>query len=225
LDVTASNTATSTAVTTGTTAGTSQNTELVIAAVATPSNPSITTHLGWVKHTTVSQSTNITIADAGLIQQVTTTQSGTFTLGTAQAWASAVATFKVSVAGNAQAQRTWRIPSYYRTADAVNAVVNWQNPLLATGGINVRLSAQVACSAAGNTDDPIFNTSTDVNAAVSGSSTGVLVDTPISALTTTGCTPSSLMHFKILRLRYDPNDTYEGYVYVNGASLEYGSSN
>lgn len=225
LDVSASNTATSTAVTTGTTAGTAQNTELVLAAVATPSNPSITSQSGWVKHTTVSQSTNITIADAGKIQQATSTQAGAFTLGTAQAWASAIVTFKVSVASDAQAQRTWRIPSVYRSADTVNSNITWQNPLLPTGTVNVQLGAAVACSGAGMSDDPAFNADTSVTALVSASATNILVDTPLTPIVTTGCDPSDLMHLRIKRLRYNANDTYEGYVYMNGASLEYGSSN
>jgi hypothetical protein len=225
VDVTASNSANSTAVTTGTTAGTAQNTELVIAAVATPSNPSIVSQAGWVKHTTVSQSTNITIADAGKIQQATSTQSGAFTLGTAQAWASAIATFKVSVASDVQAQRTWRIPSVYRAADIVNSSISWQNPLSPTGTVNVQLGAAVACSAAGASDDPAFNADTAATALVSASATNILVDTPLTPLTTTGCAASNLMHLKIKRLRYNANDTYEGFVYVNGASLEYGSSN
>jgi hypothetical protein len=94
LDVTASNTGTGTAVTSGTTAGTAQNTELVLVAVASPSNPSVTGASGFVKHTTVSQSTNVTVASEGLVQQATATQSGNFTLGSSQAWASAVVTFK-----------------------------------------------------------------------------------------------------------------------------------
>jgi hypothetical protein len=225
LDVTASNTATSTAVTTGTTVGTAQNTELVIAAVATPSNPTITSQAGWVKHTTVSQSTNITIADAGKIQQATSTQAGAFTLSSSLAWASAIVTFKVSVASDAQAQRTWRIPSVYRAADTVNSNISWQNPLLATGTVNVQLGAAVACSAAGSSDDPAFNADTTATALVSASATNILVDTPLTPLTTTGCAASNLMHLKIKRLRYNANDTYEGFVYMNGASLEYGSSN
>lgn len=225
LDVTASNTATSTAVTTGTTAGTAQNTELVIAAVASPSNPTVTAASGWVKHTTVSQSTNVTIADAGKIQQATAAQSGAFTLSSSLAWASAIATFKVSVASDAQAQRTWRIPSYYRSTDAVNSVINWQNQLQATGTINTQLGAAVVCTAAGTSDDPAFNADTSATALVSASATNIVTETPLNALTTTGCTASSLMHLRIKRLRYNANDTYEGYVYVNGASLEYGSSN
>jgi hypothetical protein len=225
LDVTASNTATSTAVTTGTTAGTAQNTELVIAAVASPSNPTVTAASGWVKHSTVSQATNITIADAGKIAQATGTQSGAFTLGSSQAWASAIVTFKVSVGSDIVAMRTWRIPSQYRAADAVNSFIDWQNQLQATGTINTQLGAAVVCTAPGNSDDPVFNADTSATTLISASAANIVTETSLPALTTTGCTASGLMHYRIKRLRYNANDTYEGYVYVNGASLEYGSSN
>jgi hypothetical protein len=222
LDVTASNTGTSTAVTSGTTAGTAQNTELVLVAVASPSNPSVAGASGFVKHTTVSQSTNVTVASEGLVQQATATQSGTFTLGSSQAWAAAVVTFKANVVGSITAQRQFRLPSTFLGTMPVNADILWQAPLQPIGTVNVKLGAQVGCTVPGNTDDPSFNTISSASALVNATSANILTDTAFTGLTTTGCAGGNLLHFQIVRQRYDPADTYEGYVYVNGGNLQFG---
>jgi hypothetical protein len=224
LDVTATNTGTGTAVTSGTTAGTAQNTELVLAAVASPSNPSISGANGFVKHSTVAQSTNVSVSSEGLVQQATATQSGNFTLGSSQAWASAVVTFKANVVGSIVAQRQFRLPSTFLSTIPMNADIVWQAPLVPTGTVTVKLGAQVGCTAAGNTDDPTFNASVTATPTVSATSANILADTALNALTVTGCAAGNLLHYQIVRQRYDPSDTYEGYVYVNGAGLVFGTN-
>jgi len=222
LDRTANNNGTGTAVTTGTTLGTSNNVELVLAAVASPSNPTITAQNGWVQHTTVSQSTNITVNSEGLIQQAVATQQGAFTLSTSQAWAAAIATFKLTVAGAVVAQRQLGLPSYFRAASPINSIIKWQSPQAPTGTANVALGAAIVCTADGNTDDPVFNTATTATPAVNATAANVLTTTTISNLASTGCAAGSHLHYQIERLRYNASDTYEGWVYVNGAALQFG---
>lgn len=219
LDVTATNSGTSTSPTTGTTAGTAQATELVIAAVASPSNPAVTFASGWVGHSTVSQSTNITVSSEGLIQQALATESGSFTLNSSLAWASAVVTFKANVGATTSAQRQILLPSTYVSSLAINAPIKWQAPLLPTGTVNTKLGAALACVADGSTDDPSFNAATTATVAVPNSTANTLTTTNLNGLTATGCVASSILHFQIQRLRYDPSDTYEGYIYVDGAGL------
>lgn len=222
LDVTATNTGTGTAVTTGTTAGTAQNTELVLSFVGSPSNPSVGFQNGTTGHSTVSQSTNVTASSQGLIQQATSTQAGSFTLGSSQAWASAIVTFKANVASSVSAQRQFVLPPNYVSSIAMNAPLKWQSSLVPTGTIQVKLGAQVVCTQDGSTDDPAFLAATTATPSVPSSTGNVVTTTTLNALTTTGCAPSNLMHFQVQRLRYDPLDTYEGYVYLAGAGLQFG---
>ena len=224
LDVTASNSsASSTAVTSGTTAGTAQATELVLAAVGTVGNASIVGQNGFVKHLTVSQSTNVSIASEGAIQQTTATQSGSFTLGAAELWASVIATFKANVAATITAQRGFVLPGFFSTSTTpVGSSIKWQNPLAATGTINVQLGAAVVCTQDGSTDDPVFNTAATASALVSATGPNIITNTPLTPLVSTGCVSGNAMHFQIQRLRYNIADSYEGYVYVNGGALSFG---
>jgi hypothetical protein len=224
LDVTASANGTGTAVTTGTTAGTAQNTELILAAFGASGNPTATPGNGTVAHSTVSQSTNVTVGSSGMIQQATSTQAGTFTLSASSTWAGVIVAFKAQVASSIVAQRQFRLPSTYLSAIPMNADIVWQAPAAPTGTVNVKLGAQVACTAPGSTDDPTFNTVASATALVNATSANVITDTPLNAITTTGCAAGNFLHYQVLRQRYDAADTYEGYVYVNGAGLVFGTN-
>lgn len=228
LDRTATNTGSGTAVSTGGTANVSQNTELVIAALASPSNPTVTPAStgaggggGWVGHSTVSQSTNVTTFGEGTVLQTGGSITGTATLSTSQNWAAAVATFKANVQGSSSAQRQIALPQFYDNTRAVNSAIKWQTPQKPTGTVNVALAAAIVCTADGSTDDPAFNTATTATPAVS--QTGpVITTTSLSSLSQSGCSPSNLLHYQIQRLRYNSQDTFEGWVYVDGASLQFG---
>jgi hypothetical protein len=222
LDKTANNSGTGTAVTSGTTTGTAQAVELVLAAVASPSNPSVAAQAGFVQHTVVSQSTNVTVDSEGLIQQAIAAQSGAFTLGSSQAWAAAVATFKVNVGAASVGQRSFSLPAYFDATRPVNGAIKWQAPQLPTGAVTVKLGGAISCTPDGNTDDPVFNTAVTPTSTVNASSASVLTTTPLTALTSTGCAASGMLHYQIERLRYDLADTYEGWVFVDGASLQFG---
>lgn len=223
LDVTASGTGSSTAVSTGTTAGTFQNTELVLAAVASPSNPSVTATSGFTGHQTVAQSTNVTIFSEGKIQQASGTQTAAITLSTSQAYAAAIVTFKANVASTTSAQRQIALPAYFLNTAPVNSAIKWQTYTAPTGVVNTVLGAAIVCTADGSTDDPPFNA--PVFSTVPVSQTGpVIITTPLVNLPSTGCSPSNLLHYQIQRARYNASDSYEGFVLVDGASLQLGVS-
>jgi hypothetical protein len=88
--------------------------------------------------------------------------------------------------------------------------------------VNVRLGAAVVCTADGNTDDPAFNAPLYATTAVNASSTGVVTQTAPGNLTLTGCAAGNIEHLQVIRNRYDSNDTYPGYVYLNGLGLQLG---
>lgn len=222
LDVTATNSGSGTAVTTGTTAGTAQNTELVVSFVGSASNPSVTFNSGNVGHTTVSQSTNVTGSSQGRIQQATSTQSEAFTLGAANTWLSSIVTFKANVGNLTAGQRAFQLPPTYLSTIAQTPFLKWQAPLLPTGTVNVRLGAAVVCTADGSTDDAVFNAPSYATTAVNASSTGVVTQTAPGNLTLTGCAAGNTEHLQVIRNRYDSNDTYEGFVYLNGLGLQLG---
>lgn len=224
LDKTASNgNAGSTTVTTGTTVGTSQATELVLAAVGTTGAAAITGQNGWTKHAFAAQSTNVSVVSQGTIQQTTTTQASVFTIASSELWASVIATFKANVAGNISAQRQWFTPSFFTTAfRPVEAAWLWQAPLAAVGTVNVSLGAQIVCTAPGSTDDPSYLTATTAIAPVSATGANIMTYTPLTPLTSTGCSALNALHLQIFRQRYNVNDTFEGPVLLNGAPLFYG---
>ena len=227
LDITSSNTGSGNIATTGTTAGTGQNTELVLAAVASPTATSIGGQPGYVLHAVTSSASNITVSSEGLVQQQASIQSGKFFLGSIQNWASVLATFKINVAGNVQAQRSITLPQYFLPNVPVNVFWKWQAPIfpVANGSIpDIALSAAIVCSADGSTDDPAFNSSVIATTAVPGSSANTLATTPLLALPSTGCAPGNVMHLQIQRLRYNLADQFEGFVNVNGVSLQFGIS-
>lgn len=222
LDKTSTSSGTGTAVSTGTTAGTAQNVELVIASMVAATNPTVVAQNGWTAHGTVLQGTNVTLASEALIQQATATQSATFSLSSSQVWGAVIATFKANVAATAHAQRTWRLPKDFRTTPTVNLPVDWQTPAPPTGTVNVVLGGAVICTSIGGTDDPVFPAATTATVAVNTTAANIINDTPLNALTSTGCAATNLMHVDLQRQRYNASDTYEGFVYVNGAGLEYG---
>lgn len=223
LDQTASNSGTGTAVTTTSTAGTAQATELILAAVASPSNPTVTPSSGMTGHSTVQQSANITVFSEGRIQQVSAPQGESMQLGTSQAWASAIITFKANVAASSTAQRQIALPSTFLSSAPVNSLIKWQTKQTPTGASNVVLGAALVCTADGATDDPAFNAATTATAAVSPTGP-VLVSTPLLNIAAAGCAPSNLLHYQISRARYNAADVFEGFVYIDGASLSFGIS-
>jgi len=220
-DVTASNTGTGVAVGTGSTAGTAQNVELVLAAVGTPFNATITPASGTVQHSISSQGSNISVVSSGRVQQLTAPQSSTFLLGTSAAWASAIVTFKANVGNTISAQRTIGLPSYFISSVPINAAMKWSGSSTPTGVIDTVLGAALVCVADGNTDDVAFLAPT--TATVPVSQTGpVLTTTLLSGLTSTGCGPGQTLHVQAQRLRYNASDTYEGYVDVTGVGVTFG---
>lgn len=223
LDVTATNTGLGAAVTTGTTAGTAQNAELVVSFAGWASNAAVTFNAGNVGHTTVAQSTNVSGSSQGRIQQATSTQSDSFTLGGPGAtWLSSIVTFKANVGNLTAGQRSFQLPPTYLSTISQTPFLKWQAPLLPTGTVNVRLGAAVVCTADGNTDDPAFNAPSYATTAVNASSAGVVTQTAPGNLTLTGCAAGNTEHLQVIRNRYDANDTYEGYVYLNGLGLQLG---
>jgi hypothetical protein len=222
LDVTATNTGSGTAVTTGTTVGTAQNTELILSFVGSASNPTVAFQSGTNGHTTVSQSTNVTGSSEGFISQATGTQAGTFTLGTANTWLSAIVAFKANVVSSTQAQQSLMVPPYYVSGLGINANILWQAPSAPTGTSTAVLGAQLVCSASGGTDDPTFNTATTSAITVPASAANTLGLTTLSNLSATGCSAKNALHFQLLRQRYNASDNYEGYIYVHSASLDVG---
>jgi hypothetical protein len=222
LDVTQSLTGTGTAVSTGGSGGTTVPVELILSFVGSPSNPSVAYQAGHVGHATVSQSTNVTISSQGVIQQATTPQSGTFTLGSSQAWVAALATFKANVLVNPVAQRHLTLPPTFVPSIPVNTLVKWQAPSPPTGVTNVMLATYVVCTADGATDDPAFLVNTPAIVPVNASISNAITTTTLNGMNATGCAPNSLMHLQVQRVRYNVADTYEGYVYVNGVGLQFG---
>lgn len=222
LDVTASNSGATTAVTTGTTAGTAQNTELVLSFAGTPGAPSVTFQNGTTGHLTTSQAANVTGSSEGAIAQASGAQSGSFTLGSAQNWASVVLAFKADVGSTTSAQRHWMFPPSFQPGIAANAPIKWQAPLVPTGPVTVKLGAAMVCSVDGTSDDPTFNATTSSTATVNASGANIVTMTQLNSLDATGCANNTTIHYKIMRLRYDPADTYEGWVYVNGAGMLFG---
>lgn len=222
LDVTASNSGTGTAVTTGATAGTAQNTELVFSAVGSPGAPSVTFQSGTTGHAVVSQAANVTGSSEGVIAQAAGGQSGSFTLGSPQSWAAVVLAFKAEVGGTTTAQRHFMFPPSFQSGIAANAPIKWQAPLVPTGPVTVKLGAALVCSVDGTTDDPAFNATTSSTATVNASGANIVTQTLLNGLDATGCAPNTTIHYKIQRLRYEPADIYEGWVYINGAGLLFG---
>lgn len=227
LDQTASNTATGTSVTTGTTSGTAQSTELILSVVGSPANPSILGQIGWTQHAVTFQSTLLGLSSQGLIQQGTTAQSSTFTLGSSQAWASAIVTFKANVASTIQAQRGIVLPQYFLPQIPINSTMKWQVPRAPLGngtGPTVDLGVALVCTPDGSTDDPAWNTTSNATPIIPSSSNNTLTTTLFSGITSTGCAAGNMLHFQIQRQRYNGADTSESYVYVTGVTLQFGIS-
>lgn len=224
-DQNASNTGSGTSVTTGTTASTAQNTELVFSAAGDLAGPTLVANsVGYADHGVVSNSTTVQVDDAGIIQQAISTQSTGFTLGTAQAWAAAVVTFKATNAGTVTGQRQIGLPAFFLSAQPVNSSIKWQNSEAVIGTSNTVLGAAVACTPDGSTDDPAFNAATTATVPASQTAANIILTTPLNALVSTGCTASGLMHFQVQRLRYNAADIFEGIVYVNGVLPNFGIS-
>ena len=220
-DLTANNSGTGTAVTTGTTASTSQAVELVAAGVMALTNPTVAFENGWNGHSTVAQSTNITLSSEGLIQQAAAAQSGQFTLGSSQTWASLVATIKVNVGAKTQAQRQFALPNYFLASSPVSGAIKWRTVQTPTGTVNTELGAAIVCTADGSTDDPAFNAAVEATAAVN-QTPAVITTTALNSLSDAGCAAGNLLHYQVFRDRYNANDTFEGYIYMLGASLQFG---
>jgi hypothetical protein len=222
-DVTASNTGSGTAVTTGTTAGLAQAVELSLAFGGALTNPSmVNAGAGYTDHGKVSQSTNVTVDDAGIVTQASGGQSGSFTLGSSQTWAAGIVTFKASAGASTSAQQHFGLPAQFNAAAAINSTIKWQVPAIPTGTVNAVIGAQLACSPDGGTDDPAFNAASSATVIVPTTAANTLTTTPLGPLTATGCASGSSLHYQIFRNRYSASDTYEGPVYVDGAGLIFG---
>lgn len=222
-DVTASATGTSTTPGTGTTASTAQATELLLAAdadLAAPTN--VVTTSGYTDHGVKNSGTTVQVDEAGIIQQGIAGQSAAFVLGSSQAWAGAIVAIKVTNAATVTAQRTVVLPAFFNSAQAINAAIKWVVPNAPVGTSNVQLGAAIVCDADGNTDDPAYNAATTATAGVSTTAANLLINTPLNSLAAGSCGVGQTMHVQIQRLRYNVNDTYEGFVQVVGVSLSVG---
>lgn len=223
LDVTQSSTGTSTTASTGTTASLAQATELAFGAagdLAAPSNTVATA--GYTDHGVINATTVVQVDDAGIVTHATTGQVATFTLGSSQAWAGAIATFKANDGGPAFAQQTVALPAFFNSAQAINSNLKWvvSAPPVATS--QAVLAAALVCTVDGATDDPVFNTDTTATVTVLTAGSNVISNTALNALAATGCAASNTMHYQIKRLRYNASDTYEGFIQVIGGLLQIG---
>lgn len=222
LDRVATNTGTGTAVSTGVTIGLSAAPELALGVVASPGNPVITPQNTWTQHSTSYQVANLALNSEGQIQgSAGGTPAAAFTLGTSQIWAGAIATFKAAAGGTVSAQRSILLPAYFLPGAPITSVVKWQAPLKVAGVVNVLLTGQLVCTADGSTDDPAFLAATTATAAVSATGP-VIVSTPLTNMLATGCAAGNILHYQLSRPRFNPLDTYEGNLYINGASLQFG---
>lgn len=222
LDVTASNTGTSNSITTGTTASTAQATELSFAAAGNISGAGITNSAsGYAEHTAVISGT-IAVDDAGIIAQTIATQAGSFTTSGSPAWAGAIATFKATNGVSAVAQQTVVLPSFYNSAVAVNSSLKWFVANVPSGSSTVSLGAALVCVPDGNTDDVVFNADTTATGTVSNVANNLPTTTALNGLAVGSCAAGQTLHFQVKRLRYNANDTYEGFVDILGAVFQIG---
>jgi len=86
----------------------------------------------------------------------------------------------------------------------------------------VQLGAAIVCTADNAADDPVFNADTSGTFAVNSSAPNVITSTGTMLLVSTGCAAGNTLHYQIKRLRYNANDSYEGYVQVLGSNLQIG---
>lgn len=222
-DVSASNTGTGTAITTGTTAATAQATELVFSAAGDLAAPTLITNVGsYTDHLVVNNSTTVQVDDAGVIQQVLSTQQNSFTLGSSQTWAAAIVTFKATNGGSAIAQKTVILPTFFNASQAINASLKWTVPLAPVATSNVVLGAAIVCTADAATDDPVFNADTTSTAIVPTSAANVTANTALNSLAAGSCAAGNTLHYQIKRLRYNASDNNESYVQVLGSNLAVG---
>lgn len=222
-DVSASGTGTSTTASTGTTAATAQATELVFAAAGDLAAPTLVpAGAGYADHGVLNNSTTVQVDDAGIIQQAIATQSTTFTLGSSQAWAAAVVTFKAANGGPVVAQKTVVLPAFFNSAQSINSVIQWSNPLVAIGTSNVSFSAAISCTGQGTTDDPAFNAASTASSAAGQSAANTTSQVSLTGLNSTGCVAGNILHYQVSRNRYSAADIYEGFANVYGSSLTVG---
>jgi len=222
-DVSASSSGTSTTASTGTTASTAQNTELVFIAAGDLAAPTLVTNVGgYTDHIVLNNSTTVQVDDAGIIQQAISTQQGTFTLGSSQAWAAAIVTFKATNAGSAIAQKTVALPTFFDSTKAINASLKWTVPLAPVATSNVVLGAAIVCTADGSADDPAFNADTTSTATVPTSAANVTANTALNSLAAGSCAAGNTLHYQIKRLRYNASDTNESFVQILASNLQIG---
>lgn len=222
-DVSASNTGIGTAVTTGTTASTAQNTELVFAAAGDLAAPTLVpTGSGYTDHLVLNNASTVQVDDAGIIQQAIATQATTFTLGSSQTWAAAIVTFKATNGGSAIAQKTVILPTFFNSAQAINASIKWTVPLAPVAISNAVLGAAIVCTPDAATDDPAFNADTTATTSIPSSAANVTINTPLNALAAGTCAAGNTLHYQIKRLRYNASDTNESFAQVLGANLTIG---
>lgn len=214
-DKSGNGTGSGTAVLVSTSAITTQATELVIPAFAGVGNLTATGQSGAVMHSLKNQSTNGTSGSEGFIIQATTTQSGTFTLGSSAAWAAVIATFKVPSIVPIQGQKTVMLPADFNPASTVSARLAWQSPSGTVANANVAWSVALACTPFGSTDDPVFNAATTVISPTT-STAATVQEVNLTPLTVGSCAGGQLAHFTVQRLIGNGGDTFEGRADITG---------
>lgn len=182
-----------------------------------------------VPHIVARQSTNVQTQTQGWAQSFlgsAPARSFPFQLATSQTWAGATVTIlPLGAAPDITAQRTVLLPPAFTTT-GTDVIVNmslqipFRTELPAS---SIVMAASLACSAAGGTDDPAFNASSKVTLSVSATTNNILSSLAIGpgTLSSAGCAAGSLLHIRVHRVRTDPNDGYENFVYLNGASLQF----
>src|SRR5262249_31810179 len=148
---------------------------------------------------------------------------GSFTLGTSQAWAAAVVTFKATNGAAVVAQETVTLPLFWLASAPVNSSAKWvlltgATPIGTTGSV---IGAQLVCTADGATDDAAFTPPTTSTLAP-GTSPNIPTSTSLNGLTATGCNAGNALHYQLSRQRYNASDNYEGYIGVIGTTLQVG---
>lgn len=228
IGVTATATGTSTSVATGIT--TIDGNALILSGYGSGATGTPTSVSGGIPHTLARQSTNVQTQSQGVIQPflgLAVARQYFFTLGITQTWAGATVTILPTGSSfpDITAQRTVLLPpSFTTTGTDFLVTLSLQFPdksELAGGAAEVGVS--LACSSIGNLDDPAFNTITKVPVVINATTPSVLINVPIGpgTLSSAGCAAGNLLHIRVHRVRTDPNDYYENFVYLNGASLQF----
>lgn len=113
------------------------------------------------------------------------------------------------------AQRTIMLPADWTSVGGVDALFKWKSPT--TSG-NVILGISTSCVADGETNDPSFNSYSEVTDATKGTANQTN-DASITGVTITGCAAGELMHLRIARRLSQAGDTMAGTLRLLGVKL------